>query len=72
MTTLLVGWTLRWNILRKADGTLNEKTAKALEVQIKAKVCIVDNDMSMAHYLLGKLTSMNYEPVGLHKLNSDP
>ena len=59
----LLGWYLRWNILRKADGTLNEKTAKALEVEIKAKVCIVDNDMTMAHYLLGKLISMNYEPV---------
>ena len=59
----ILGWQLRWNILRKANGELNEKTAKALEVEIKAKVCIVDNDMAMAHYLLGKLTSMHYEAV---------
>ena len=59
----MLGWKLRWRILRKADGKLDEQTAKALEVEVKAKVCIVDNDMTMSHYLLGKLIAMAYEPV---------
>ena len=36
--------------------------AGALTIETKAKVVVVDNDTIMANYLVGKLTSMHYEP----------
>mmetsp|Transcript_36408 Transcript_36408/g.89725 ORF Transcript_36408/g.89725 Transcript_36408/m.89725 type:complete len:743 (-) Transcript_36408:64-2292(-) len=59
----LMGWYLRWNILRKADGSVKKEVMDALHMEKKAKVLVVDNDMVMAHYLLGKLIAMNYDPA---------
>ena len=64
----ILGWQLRWRILRKTNGKIDRKTAQALAIEHKTKVCIVDNDMTMSHYLFGKLISMCHEPI----IASDP